>query len=70
MKKAVAYLMPFMEAEKAQRAAAGQRGAQPGHGSRGTCHAHWQNIVGVVLACKKTMESHPHGRHGVCEKHV
>ena len=55
MKKAVAYLTPFMEAEKAEMAAAGQE-VKP-HGKivlatvKGDVHDIGKNIVGVVLAC-------------------
>jgi 5-methyltetrahydrofolate--homocysteine methyltransferase len=55
MKKAVAYLTPFMEAEKAELAAAG-REVKP-HGKivlatvKGDVHDIGKNIVGVVLAC-------------------
>ena len=51
MKKAVAYLLPFMEAEKA-------RAAAPAHAARscmatvkGDVHDIGKNIVGVVLGC-------------------
>jgi 5-methyltetrahydrofolate--homocysteine methyltransferase len=58
MKKAVAYLTPFMEAEKAQAIAAG--GHASAHSARGKIlmatvkgdvHDIGKNIVGVVLAC-------------------
>jgi 5-methyltetrahydrofolate--homocysteine methyltransferase len=55
MKKAVAYLTPFMEAEKAEMAAAGQE--VKAHGKivlatvKGDVHDIGKNIVGVVLAC-------------------
>jgi 5-methyltetrahydrofolate--homocysteine methyltransferase len=58
MKKAVAYLTPFMEAEKAKAIAAGGQAAE--HQSRGKIlmatvkgdvHDIGKNIVGVVLAC-------------------
>jgi 5-methyltetrahydrofolate--homocysteine methyltransferase len=55
MKKAVAYLTPFMEAEKAKMAAAGE--AVKTHGKivlatvKGDVHDIGKNIVGVVLAC-------------------
>jgi len=55
MKKAVAYLTPFMEAEKAAMAAAGQE--VKAHGRivlatvKGDVHDIGKNIVGVVLAC-------------------
>jgi 5-methyltetrahydrofolate--homocysteine methyltransferase len=55
MKKAVAYLTPFMEAEKAQRAAAGE--VIRTHGKivlatvKGDVHDIGKNIVGVVLSC-------------------
>jgi 5-methyltetrahydrofolate--homocysteine methyltransferase len=58
MKKAVAYLTPFLEAEKAKAAASGNHAAE--HKSRGRIlmatvkgdvHDIGKNIVGVVLAC-------------------
>ncbi len=58
MKKAVAYLTPFMEAEKAKARAAGLEAAE--HRARGKIlmatvkgdvHDIGKNIVGVVLAC-------------------
>jgi 5-methyltetrahydrofolate--homocysteine methyltransferase len=58
MKKAVAYLTPFLEAEKAKAAASGEDAAQ--HRTRGRIlmatvkgdvHDIGKNIVGVVLAC-------------------
>ena len=55
MKKAVAYLTPFMEAEKAATAAAG--GSVKSQGKivlatvKGDVHDIGKNIVGVVLAC-------------------
>ncbi|HVZ84308.1 MAG TPA: methionine synthase [Terracidiphilus sp.] len=55
MKKAVAYLTPFMEAEKAERAAAGEEVKAQGKivlaTVRGDVHDIGKNIVGVVLAC-------------------
>jgi 5-methyltetrahydrofolate--homocysteine methyltransferase len=55
MKKAVAYLMPFMEAEKAERAAAGEIVRTQGKivlaTVKGDVHDIGKNIVGVVLAC-------------------
>ncbi|MGA8044472.1 MAG: vitamin B12 dependent-methionine synthase activation domain-containing protein, partial [Terracidiphilus sp.] len=55
MKKAVAYLFPFMEAEKAQMAAAGQVVRTQGKivlaTVKGDVHDIGKNIVGVVLAC-------------------
>jgi 5-methyltetrahydrofolate--homocysteine methyltransferase len=55
MKKAVAYLTPFMEAEKAQMAAAGQAVKTQGKvvlaTVKGDVHDIGKNIVGVVLAC-------------------
>jgi 5-methyltetrahydrofolate--homocysteine methyltransferase len=61
MKKAVAYLTPFMEAEKAKAAAAGavngQGTARRARGRilmatvKGDVHDIGKNIVGVVLAC-------------------
>jgi 5-methyltetrahydrofolate--homocysteine methyltransferase len=55
MKKAVAYLMPYMEAEKKARADAGEEVRT--HGKivlatvKGDVHDIGKNIVGVVLAC-------------------
>jgi 5-methyltetrahydrofolate--homocysteine methyltransferase len=55
MKKAVAWLTPFMEAEKAAMAAAGQEVRTQGKivlaTVRGDVHDIGKNIVGVVLAC-------------------
>jgi 5-methyltetrahydrofolate--homocysteine methyltransferase len=55
MKKAVAYLTPFMEAEKAAAAAAGQVVKTQGKivlaTVKGDVHDIGKNIVGVVLAC-------------------
>jgi 5-methyltetrahydrofolate--homocysteine methyltransferase len=55
MKKAVAYLTPFMEAEKAAMAAAGQQVRAQGKivlaTVKGDVHDIGKNIVGVVLAC-------------------
>ena len=55
MKKAVAYLMPFMEAEKAEMEAAGQVVKTQGKivlaTVKGDVHDIGKNIVGVVLAC-------------------
>jgi 5-methyltetrahydrofolate--homocysteine methyltransferase len=55
MKKAVAYLTPFMEAEKAAMAAAGQEVKPQGKivlaTVKGDVHDIGKNIVGVVLAC-------------------
>ena len=55
MKKAVAYLTPFMEAEKAQMAAAGEAVRAQGKivlaTVKGDVHDIGKNIVGVVLAC-------------------
>jgi len=55
MKKAVAYLMPFMEEEKARMAAAGQTVRSQGKivlaTVKGDVHDIGKNIVGVVLAC-------------------
>jgi 5-methyltetrahydrofolate--homocysteine methyltransferase len=55
MKKAVAYLTPFMEAEKAEMAAAGQVVRTQGKivlaTVKGDVHDIGKNIVGVVLAC-------------------
>jgi 5-methyltetrahydrofolate--homocysteine methyltransferase len=56
MKKAVAYLLPFMEAEK-NKAGAGGNGARKQRGTilmatvKGDVHDIGKNIVGVVLAC-------------------
>ena len=55
MKKAVAYLTPFMEAEKSEMAAAGQVVRAQGKillaTVKGDVHDIGKNIVGVVLAC-------------------
>ncbi|MDX2169089.1 MAG: vitamin B12 dependent-methionine synthase activation domain-containing protein, partial [Deltaproteobacteria bacterium] len=55
MKKAVAYLTPYMEAEKAALAAAGQTVRTQGKivlaTVKGDVHDIGKNIVGVVLAC-------------------
>ncbi len=55
MKKAVAYLTPFMEAEKAALAAAGTEVKSQGKivlaTVKGDVHDIGKNIVGVVLAC-------------------
>jgi 5-methyltetrahydrofolate--homocysteine methyltransferase len=55
MKKAVAYLLPFMEAEKAAQAAAGHVTRTQGKivlaTVKGDVHDIGKNIVGVVLAC-------------------
>jgi 5-methyltetrahydrofolate--homocysteine methyltransferase len=55
MKKAVAYLTPFMEAEKAAAAAAGEEVRAQGKivlaTVKGDVHDIGKNIVGVVLAC-------------------
>src|SRR5580698_3687776 len=55
MKKAVAYLTPFMEAEKAAMAAAGQAVRKQGKvllaTVKGDVHDIGKNIVGVVLGC-------------------
>ena len=55
MKKAVAWLFPFMEAEKAAMAAAGQAVKAQGKiilaTVKGDVHDIGKNIVGVVLAC-------------------
>src|SRR6516225_8337726 len=55
MKKAVAYLTPFMEAEKAELAASGQMVKAQGKivlaTVKGDVHDIGKNIVGVVLAC-------------------
>ncbi|MGH7440989.1 MAG: vitamin B12 dependent-methionine synthase activation domain-containing protein, partial [Polyangiaceae bacterium] len=55
MKKAVAYLLPFMEAEKAAMAAAGRTTRSQGKvilaTVKGDVHDIGKNIVGVVLAC-------------------
>ena len=57
MKKAVAYLMPFMEEEKRRLAESGAVEARRGAGKilmatvKGDVHDIGKNIVGVVLAC-------------------
>ncbi len=52
MKKAVAYLLPFMEAEKEAAGTAGQsRGKVLLATVKGDVHDIGKNIVGVVLGC-------------------
>jgi 5-methyltetrahydrofolate--homocysteine methyltransferase len=51
MKKAVAYLTPFMEAEKAQSNGGGPRGRLVIATVKGDVHDIGKNIVGVVLGC-------------------
>ncbi len=57
MKRAVAYLEPYMEAEKEQARRHGQAGAERGQGKivlatvKGDVHDIGKNIVGVVLGC-------------------
>src|SRR5258708_39902147 len=55
MKRAVAYLTPFMEAEKAAQAAAGHTVQAQGKvlmaTVKGDVHDIGKNIVGVVLGC-------------------
>jgi len=57
MKKAVAYLIPYIEAEKARRAAAGFATERQTNGKilmatvKGDVHDIGKNIVGVVLQC-------------------
>jgi 5-methyltetrahydrofolate--homocysteine methyltransferase len=57
MKKAVAVLTPYIEAEKAQQLAAGNSSSSEGPGRillatvKGDVHDIGKNIVGVVLAC-------------------
>jgi 5-methyltetrahydrofolate--homocysteine methyltransferase len=57
MKRAVAYLEPFMEAEKARMISAGEEGAGGPQGRlvvatvKGDVHDIGKNIVGVVLGC-------------------
>jgi len=57
MKQAVAYLMPFMEKEKAERQAAGGAAERSSNGKivmatvKGDVHDIGKNIVGVVLQC-------------------
>jgi 5-methyltetrahydrofolate--homocysteine methyltransferase len=57
MKRAVAYLQPFLEAEKAQRAAGSNPEARQARGKvlmatvKGDVHDIGKNIVGVVLGC-------------------
>ena len=57
MKRSVAYLEPFMEAEKAQAGQGGREEAGRGHGKvvlatvKGDVHDIGKNIVGVVLGC-------------------
>jgi 5-methyltetrahydrofolate--homocysteine methyltransferase len=67
MKKAVAYLPPFMEAEKAAAPAAGRRVAAQGKvlmaTVKGDVHDIGKNIVGVVLRLQQ-LRGHRPGRHG------
>jgi 5-methyltetrahydrofolate--homocysteine methyltransferase len=57
MKQAVAYLMPYMEKEKAERRRAGGAAERSSNGKivmatvKGDVHDIGKNIVGVVLAC-------------------
>ncbi|MGV0769018.1 methionine synthase [Mycobacterium syngnathidarum] len=57
MKKAVAYLLPFIEAEKADTAASGGTASKDTNGTiimatvKGDVHDIGKNIVGVVLQC-------------------
>ncbi|MEO6307430.1 MAG: methionine synthase [Nitrospiraceae bacterium] len=51
MKKAVAYLMPFMEAEKLQSGASSSNGKILLATVKGDVHDIGKNIVGVVLGC-------------------
>ncbi|HEX6825352.1 MAG TPA: vitamin B12 dependent-methionine synthase activation domain-containing protein, partial [Nitrospiraceae bacterium] len=51
MKKAVAYLMPFMEAEKQQSGASSSNGKILLATVKGDVHDIGKNIVGVVLGC-------------------
>ncbi len=51
MKKSVAYLLPFMEQEKAQSGAARARGKVLLATVKGDVHDIGKNIVGVVLGC-------------------
>ena len=51
MKKAVAYLTPFMEEEKQQASASGPRGRIVMATVKGDVHDIGKNIVGVVLGC-------------------
>jgi len=71
MKKAVAYLTPFMEAEKEALEAAGQAVKSQGvivlATVKGDVHDIGKNIVGVVLACNN-YEVHDMGVMVPCEK--
>jgi 5-methyltetrahydrofolate--homocysteine methyltransferase len=57
MKRSVAYLEPYLEAEKAEREAAGEAEVDRGNGTvvlatvKGDVHDIGKNIVGVVLGC-------------------
>ena len=51
MKKAVAYLVPFMEAEKARQATRARRARILMATVKGDVHDIGKNIVGVVLGC-------------------
>ena len=75
MKQAVAYLLPFMEAEKAARVESGQEaeGGRRNAGRilmatvKGDVHDIGKNIVGVVLACRQ-LRGHRPRRHGAATK--
>ena len=68
MKKSVAHLLPFMEAEKKR---AGRRGTANGTivmaTVKGDVHDIGKNIVGVVLACNNLRGRRPR-RHGSAQK--
>ena len=63
MKKAVAHLIPFMEAEKQRRASAKPQGSIVMATVKGDVHDIGKNIVGVVLQCNNYEVDRP-GRHG------
>jgi 5-methyltetrahydrofolate--homocysteine methyltransferase len=67
MKKAVAYLLPFMEAEKAASSASGGQKKVLIATVKGDVHDIGKNIVGVVLACNN-YEVHDLGVMVPCEK--
>ena len=67
MKKAVAHLMPYIEAEKAASGAQQRQGPIVMATVKGDVHDIGKNIVGVVLRCNN-YEVIDLGRHGACER--
>jgi 5-methyltetrahydrofolate--homocysteine methyltransferase len=57
MKKAVAHLLPFIEAEKSRRKARGAKGKILLATVKGDVHDIGKNIVGVVLSATTTRSS-------------